>query len=129
DLPPLEIPELPPSIISASLAVNHAPPAWNDVEEACQQIKFMSIDCDVPEALWYNGLGVAAYTDNPEAAAIAWSRNYHSYSETATLRKMAQWTTSTTGPATCQKFKDLNPEGCQGCKYQVKTPIQAVKIH
>ena len=120
--------ELPSAIIDNSLLYsdNGFKPHHLMVQNGCAQIKAMSVNAAVPEPLWYSTLGVASATSNPEEAAIAWSRNYAGFNRSETLTKMQRWIGQTTGPATCAQFKNLNPSGCQDCKFagKIKTPLQ-----
>jgi hypothetical protein len=95
--------------------------------EKCQQIKWATENQgDVEEPFWYALMGVAAHTENPEQTAVEWSQNHPNYSYAATIKKMDQWRSVTTGPATCEKFKGERPKGCDKCKFagKVSTPVQ-----
>jgi hypothetical protein len=107
----------------SSLAVKQEfPPAVASVVASkCNQINW-AIDnqADVDEPLWYNLIGVAAHCQDAEETAKEWSNQHPSYDERATLRKLAHWKQSTTGPTTCAKFESDNPSGCKGCKFKGK---------
>lgn len=93
--------------------------------DKCKQVAWATQNqTDVPEPLWYALMGIAAYCMNPEETAKAWSEQHPDYSEVETLRKLAQWRGNTTGPATCSKFSDERPKGCDGCplKGKITTP-------
>jgi hypothetical protein len=93
----------------------------------CAQIKWATENQgDVEEPFWYALLGVAAHTENPEQTAVEWSQNHPGYSYATTIKKMDQWRSVTSGPATCEKFKNERPSGCKGCKFadKVTTPVQ-----
>jgi len=81
---------------------------------------------EVSEPFWYAMLGVAAHCIDAKGTAVAWSRQHPGYDEAATLRKMEQWKQSTSGPATCKKFHEERPKGCDKCKFRDKiaTPVQ-----
>jgi len=98
------------------------PPAIGAVvANKCQQIKTALENPDkVDEPLWYDMIGVAAHCIDPEATAILWSQGHPTYSEKATLSKLAHWQRDATGPTTCKKFGDDNPSGCRGCKFKDK---------
>lgn len=93
----------------------------------CAQIKWATENQgDVEEPFWYALMGVAAHTENPEQTAVEWSQNHPNYSYAATIRKMDQWRSVVTGPATCEKFKNERPKGCDKCKFagKITTPVQ-----
>jgi hypothetical protein len=91
------------------------------VATKCQQIKWaVQNQGEVSEPLWYNLIGVAAYCQEPEATAIAWSENHPSFNANETLRKLNHWKNATTGPTTCTKFEIDRPGGCKGCKFKDK---------
>ena len=106
--------DLPPAV--AGIVVNK-----------CNQLNWAVRNQDkVPEPMWYSIMGVAAYTDNPEEAAIAWSQEHPAYSQKATLEKLEQWKANASGPATCAQFENVNPGGCKGCAYlgKINTPVR-----
>lgn len=124
---PLSPPTPAKSGLAAALAVNQEfPPAVSSVvEQKCQQIKWaVANQAKVPEPLWYDLIGVAAYCVDPEGTAKAWSNQHPNYSEAETLRKLKQWKSQATGPATCNKFVTDRPKGCANCKVRgdVTTP-------
>jgi len=117
------------SKLSQALAVTtDFPPAVAGVLAVkCQQIQWaVSNQKDVAEPMWYGLMGVAAYCDEPDTAALAWSENHPDFNAGETLRKMRHWKASTTGPTTCEKLEQLRPGGCKGCKYKNKigTPVR-----
>lgn len=117
------------SVLSQALAVEQEfPEASADVVASkCQQIAWgIENQKDVSEPFWYAMLGIAAYCSDPEAAAVAWSRQHPDYDHARTIRKMEHWKQSVSGPATCKKFKEERTKGCVGCKFadKITTPTQ-----
>lgn len=117
------------SKLSEALAVENTSPPANAllVSTKCLQISWaIKNQADVPEPMWYGLLGVAAYTTDPSATAIAWSEQHPSFDPDETIRKMEQWKRTTTGPTTCAKFNTDRPDGCKGCKFKDKigSPIR-----
>ena len=111
------------SKLSQALVVpNTLPPSNATVVAAkCQQIGWaVKHQSEVPEPMWYSLLGVAAYCEDPEATAIAWSEHHPQYDANQTLQKLARWKAVTTGPTTCAKFDTDRPGGCKGCKFKDK---------
>jgi hypothetical protein len=51
---------------------------------------------------------------------MLWSEDHPKFSPEQTSRKVVQWMQSATGPARCERFAELRPEGCNGCKYKDK---------
>jgi hypothetical protein len=104
------------------------PPAdASAVYNKCKQVKWaVDNQGSVMEPQWYNLLGVAAYCENPEDTAKAWSDKHPNYTETETLSKMNQWLGATTGPATCARFEQERPAGCAKCPFagKVTSPVQ-----
>lgn len=94
------------------------------IAEHCGQLRhFRDVRGDLPEPLWYAGLGVIAHCMDGVDVARAWSDGHPDYDEAATDRKTAQ-AKNASGPTTCERFKFLRPEGCHGCPHQVTSPIQ-----
>lgn len=113
----------PISGLAAALKVSQdLPPANAAVVTAkCQQIAWGTRNQgEVDEPFWYALLGVAAYCEDADATAIAWSDQHPAYNAGETLRKMAHWQQATTGPTTCKKFQELRPNGCKDCKFKDK---------
>ena len=111
------------SVLAQALAVTTDLPAAvaGVVATKCSQIKWaVENQGEVSEPLWYNLIGVAAYCQEPEATALAWSENHPSYNANETLRKLNHWKNATTGPTTCGKFEIDRPGGCKGCKFKDK---------
>lgn len=112
-----------------SLAVKQDfPPALAAVvAKKCAQVGWAVAHQDrVDEPLWYALMGVAAHCVEPEVVANDWSREHPGYSESATLAKLDQWRSNTTGPATCAKFLELRPGGCAGCPFagKIGSPVR-----
>jgi hypothetical protein len=117
------------SKLAQALAVtSDSPPAVAGVlANKCQQIQWaVRNQKEVAEPFWYGLMGVAAYCQEPETTALAWSENHPSFNAGETLRKMNHWKAATTGPTTCEKMEELRPGGCKGCKYKGKvgTPVR-----
>lgn len=112
-----------------SLAVTYDSPPANPqgIVDKCVQIRWaVENQEDVPEPLWYGVLGVAAYCENPEQTAIAWSRNHPGYDERKVIAKVEHWREATTGPTTCNKFESERPQGCKGCPHygKIGSPVR-----
>ncbi len=122
-----EQPVRSPLLDSLKVTPNTPPSNPAIIAGKCKQIKWaIENQKEVEEPLWYSLLGVAAFCEESEKTALEWSKDYPSFSEPATLRKLRQWQKSATGPTTCAKFKTDRPAGCRGCEYQGKitTPNQ-----
>jgi hypothetical protein len=124
-IPPNLTPNVPPrSAASAQLSANMSatqsqlPPADPQrVYDDCLQIRWAVDNQDkVPEPMWYDLIGVASYCVDREGTAKKWSKNYPGYSEVDTLKKLAQWKSQATGPATCHKIEVDSPKKCTDCK-------------
>lgn len=90
----------------------------------CAQIAALvaSAGASVDEPLWRASLGIAKYCEDSEAAIEAMASGYPEFDMAENLAKMHAWQGA--GPPTCSYLESLNPEPCQGCKFQgkVKTP-------
>lgn len=117
------------SALSQALKVEQDFPPGNAaiIATKCKQIKWaIENQKDVKEPFWYLMMGVAAFCQDPDATAIAWSENHPSFSPTETLKKMHHWKQASSGPTTCKKFGDDHPSGCTNCPYKGKigSPIR-----
>lgn len=83
---------------------------------------------NLPEPVWHALLGVLAFCHDGEGNAHYWSSNdFPEYSPTETQGKLDR-SRALSGPTTCARLYDLNPEGCVGCKWRGKitTPCEVV---
>lgn len=110
------------SLLKNLAATTEFPPANPvTVSNKCQQLNWaINNPEEVPEPIWYDLLGVAAYCKDSEETAKEWSSGYSGYDQTETIAKMYRWKETTTGPTTCDKFDADRPNGCKGCKYKGK---------
>lgn len=111
------------SALSQALQVQQDFPPTNGLVVAakCQQVGWGAKNQkEADEPFWYAMLGVAAYCEDADQTALSWSDQHPEFSAAGTLRKMAHWKQSTSGPTTCKKLEELRPGGCKGCKYKDK---------
>jgi hypothetical protein len=95
------------------------------ISELCPQLrKFKETGGDIPEPVWYAGLGVLALCDNGLEIAQRWSSGHKDYSPRSTERKFER--AREFAPTTCDKFRDVNPDDCKGCPFngKITSPIQ-----
>jgi len=76
----------------------------------------------VSEPFWRASLSVLHRCDNAEAHIDAFSKGDPRYNKQEALEKARR----TGGPATCQHFNEVNPQGCVGCPHagRITSPIQ-----
>lgn len=91
------------------------------IVQHCQQIRLFSENGGSSEPVWYACLGLLKHCVDGEVAAHEWGAKHKDYDEAETSAKMGQWDF---GPPTCDKFRDINAEGCAGCERNRKSPIQ-----
>lgn len=91
----------------------------------CNQIKYVIENrATLPYGLWFGALSIAQRCSDREDAIRAVSEDHPEYTyEKADLK--AQETAKATGPWTCTKFEEENPDGCEGCPFsgQFTSPI------
>lgn len=73
----------------------------------------------LPYDLWRGGLSIAQKCSDRDKAIHFISQGHPEYSAERT-EKMAN---GTNGPYTCERFRLLNPTGCEGCPHKIVTPI------
>lgn len=111
----------------AATATQYPPAKAEVIVRKCQQIRWATEhQAEVSEPMWYAVLGVAAYCENPEATAIAWSKDYPDFDENKTISKMAYWKQHASGPPTCQRLALENKDGCKNCPFHGKVKSPAV---
>jgi len=69
--------------------------------------------------MWRGGLSIAQKCVDRDKAIHAISKGHPEYSAEQT-EKVAN---GTNGPYTCERFRILNPTGCEGCPHKIVTPI------
>lgn len=109
------------STILNNLAVKQEyPPAKPDViVSKCAQVNWaVNNQPDVSEPMWYGLMGIAAFCENPEDTAIAWSKDHPTFDENETIRKVGHWKNAATGPTTCAKFDSERPDICKSCRFK-----------
>jgi len=111
--------------ISTDLAaVEYPPSSLAEVAKHCAQVRVMrDTQGDVGYEHWRGVIGLAKYAIEGLPIAVEWSaqRAATGHGQTDTEAKFDTWST---GPATCDFFRQNNPAGCEGCPHKVKSPIQ-----
>ena len=86
--------------------------------EGCAQIKSIVMDqAHVPEPLWRAGLSVAIRCVDGAEGIHKMSNKHPEYSADKTQAK-ANETLKAKWAYSCDKFAELNPEGCEGCAFR-----------
>ncbi len=90
--------------------------------KGCNQIKYIyEHQADISEPLWRGGLSIAYNCEDREKAIHKISNKHPEYSAEATQRK-AEMTEGK--PYSCDKFREINPELCEGCSFKFSNPIK-----
>lgn len=99
------------------------PDSFADIAvEHCGQLRmFRETGMAHSEPVWYAALGVMKHFKDGARLAHDWSSNDPTYDVDVTQTKLDQWST---GPTTCARLKEINPEGCAGCSATCRTPVQ-----
>lgn len=104
------------------------PPAVPEVLlTKCQQIREMVRDrATLSEPEWYALMGIAAFCENPEHTARAWSKGHPDYDPQKATAKMHQWREKASGGTWCNTFENLRPDGCKSCQYKdtINSPVR-----
>ena len=91
------------------------------IASRCAQVKeIYETGGNVPEPLWYAGIGLACYSADPDTMIHELSNGYAGYNPAEVERKAAQWKAQVSGPPTCATFYSANPTGCDGCPHRGK---------
>ena len=111
---------------------NPPPPSRQDVEAACSAIRLLASTGGTEETWSLGIVNTAKFTQDPEAAAQAWSSAYPKYDSDEVSKKLADKQVKNTGPTTCERIAALDPDcknACSFCSYQGKaaSPIHAAQ--
>tara|TARA_R110002012_G_scaffold168265_1_gene331699 strand:- start:2866 stop:5562 length:2697 start_codon:yes stop_codon:yes gene_type:complete len=109
--------------------IEELPPAQSGlIYQGCAQVKYCVDNQEgLHEPLWHALLGVAAYCEDPENVAHAWSHKDSRYDRDETLDRVHRLRNVTSGATLCSNFMEQRPEGCAQCPHagndHVRSPI------
>jgi hypothetical protein len=101
------------------------PASGEIIAEQCAQLReFRDKQGQIPEPLWYAGLGVLAHCEDGDRLAHNWSSGDPRYSPAETQERLER--VREFGPTRCDKFHDVNPALCERCPRwrKITSPIQ-----
>lgn len=104
----------------APAKIEHAPSDAARVAKRCPQIGAFKRGEEQAEPLWKAALTVVARCEGGQQLAHVWSQQDERYDPAETQSKIDR----SSGPATCDQFRTLNPDGCAGCVHTCRSPIQ-----
>ncbi len=76
------------------------------------------------EPLWYATVQLCRHLEDGPQAAHYLSSGHPDYAPDAVDAKLEQLESKDIGPTTCERFKSVNPKGCEGCAFKITSPIQ-----
>jgi len=79
---------------------------------------------NVDQPTWYHALGVIAFCEDGDEKAHAWSSGHPQYSVKETDAKLQQIRAKQSGPTSCAKLSEFQPDACAACPFwgKIKTP-------
>lgn len=91
----------------------------------CRQMQWVwNNKAHLPEPIWYGVLGLLGYVKDGRKWAHWLSKHDSRYDEAKTDAKFDQAQAKFGGPTTCAYFREYNPKGCEGCPFNITSPIQ-----
>lgn len=101
--------------------------------------EYMLNQATASEPAWYGMLGMAAFLEHTTkegetvsgvAIAHLLSKGHPDYSQDATNAKYNQVVLAQSGPTTCAKLQQINPEPCKTCPFAgaVKSPVSTARL-
>jgi putative DNA primase/helicase len=103
---------------------NFGPASGAVAADHCRQLaEFRDKQGQIPEPLWYAGLGVLAHCADGDQLGHDWSRGDPRYTERETQERLDR--VRQFGPTTCKRFRELSPSGCRRCPWsrKINSPI------
>jgi RecA-family ATPase len=96
------------------------------IAENCEQVRALrDTKGNLSEPLWYACLGVLAFAEDGDRHGHEWSSGDERYTEQETQERLDR-ARQLSGPTTCRRFHELNPEVCERCSHweKIKSPIK-----
>lgn len=118
----------------------YEPTALAPVVKNCNWVQnYVRHMAEQDEPKWYAMMGLAPYLThtnregvkiNGESVAHILSKGHPDYAHDSTVIKFHQAKNAQSGPTTCAKLQQLNPEPCKTCPFYgaVKTPLQTAAL-
>lgn len=101
------------------------PRSADSIAASCGQIAALRDNRgNLPEPLWFAGIGVLVWCEDGEQRIHEWSSGYEGYTHEETQGRIER-KKQLTGATTCAQFHSLNPKVCEACPHygQIKSPI------
>ena len=90
----------------------------------CSQVAYaFANQATMSEPQWFAILQLLRHLEDGRRVSHAFSHKHPGYSVEETDAKLAQLERRDIGPTTCDHFKVVNPAGCQGCPFNITSPI------
>ncbi|OWT53390.1 DUF927 domain-containing protein [Candidimonas nitroreducens] len=91
----------------------------------CRQVQWAYQHQDTQsEPQWFATIQLLRHVEDGRRIAHAFSNKHPGYTKESTDEKLAQLEAKNIGPTTCERFRLVNPAGCQGCEFRITSPIQ-----
>lgn len=121
-----------PANVPAALAINDdlgagfesRPTFIQPLAKKCRQVAWAFANQAVMnEPQWYATIQLVRHVEDGRKVAHIFSNKHPGYSKDETDAKLEQLEARGIGPTTCSRFKSVNPRGCQGCEFNITSPI------
>lgn len=103
------------------------PTSLEKVAQHCNLINksYVSGGAKDAEPVWYLNMGLAAYTDDVDAAVVSLAGGHSGFSLSGSKAKVVQWKSNTTGAPTCRALQDAHGDQCKTCPHvgKINSPI------
>lgn len=92
--------------------------------DRCQQVRHAWDNPDeLDQTTWYHIVQLVRCTVDGDDHAHTISKGYDGYTPQEVDKKIAYLESKDIGPTTCDRFRSVNPKGCEGCLHNVTSPI------
>ena len=90
----------------------------------CLQVQYAyKHQANMSEPQWFATIQLMRHLEDGRRVAHLFSHQHPGYSVEETDAKLAQLERNGIGPTTCQHFRATTPKGCEGCQYNITSPI------
>lgn len=104
--------------------IEHRPSFIGPLIKKCRQMQHIYAQrATLDEGTWYAALQLARHLEDGRSVGHLLSMGHPGYSKDEVNERLDRLEAGDIGPTTCAHFKMKNPAGCEGCEFNITSPI------